>query len=283
MSIPDSVTVEESSGITFLNVDNQFASSRISLFGAHVLSFIPKSDDRDRLWLSPHAFLNGERPIRGGIPLCWPWFSDDHGREKGELPSHGFLRTQSWQIQSSEDTGDGTRIVLTPTFSRGEGFEYDCKVSYEILVGKTLSITLKTENTGIVPFSFNAAKHTYFSVADIAHTKITGIEGEYKDKLENWALKPAPSPYTFSGETDRIHQHAAPDVTVYVEEKPFTRVTSMGHDSLVVWNPWQGAASIADMDAFGFRHMLCIETAVTNGCTLAPGESRSVTQIVSPL
>ena len=63
MSIPDSVTVEESSGITFLNVDNQFASSRISLFGAHVLSFIPKSDDRDRLWLSPHAFLNGERPV----------------------------------------------------------------------------------------------------------------------------------------------------------------------------------------------------------------------------
>ena len=283
MSICDSISVEESSGITFLQVDNAFATSRISLFGAHVLSFVPKSDNVDRLWLSPHAFLNGERPIRGGIPICWPWFADDHGREKGELPSHGFLRTQTWQIQSSEDVEEGTRIVLTPTFTRGEGFEYDCLVSYEILVGKQLSVTLKTENTGIVPFTFNAALHTYFAVPSIGKTEITGIEGDYKDKLEDWAVKPAPVPYLFSGETDRIHQFAAPDVTIRVEDTPLTRVTSMGHDSIVVWNPWQGAASIADMDAFGYRHMLCVETSVTNGITLEPEHAHSITQIVSPL
>ena len=283
MSICDSISVEESSGITFLQVDNAFATSRISLFGAHVLSFVPKSDNVDRLWLSPHAFLNGERPIRGGIPICWPWFADDHGREKGELPSHGFLRTQTWQIQSSEDVEEGTRIVLTPTFTRGEGFEYDCLVSYEILVGKQLSVTLKTENTGIVPFTFNAALHTYFAVPSIGKTEITGIEGDYKDKLEDWAVKPAPVPYLFSGETDRIHQFAAPDVTIRVEDTPLTRVTSMGHDSIVVWNPWQGAASIADMDAFGYRHMLCVETSVTNDITVEPEHAHSITQIVSPL
>ena len=253
MSICDSISVEESSGITFLQVDNAFATSRISLFGAHVLSFVPKSDNVDRLWLSPHAFLNGERPIRGGIPICWPWFADNHGREKGELPAHGFLRTQTWQIQSSEDTEAGTRIVLTPNFSRGEGFEYDCQVSYEILVGEQLSVTLKTENTGIVPFTFNAALHSYFAVESIGKTEITGIEGEYKDKLEDWAIKPTPSPYVFSGET------------------------------IVVWNPWQGAASIADMDAFGYRHMLCIETSVTNGVTIEPDHAHSITQIVTPL
>ena len=283
MSICDSISVEESSGITFLQVDNAFATSRISLFGAHVLSFVPKSDNVDRLWLSPHAFLNGERPIRGGIPICWPWFADNHGSEKGELPAHGFLRTQTWQIQSSEDTEAGTRIVLTPNFSRGEGFEYDCQVSYEILVGEQLSVTLKTENTGIVPFTFNAALHSYFAVESIGKTEITGIEGEYKDKLEDWAIKPTPSPYVFSGETDRIHQHAAPDVTIDVENTALTRVTSMGHDSIVVWNPWQGAASIADMDAFGYRHMLCIETSVTNGVTIEPDHAHSITQIVTPL
>lgn len=283
MSICDSISVEESSGITFLQVDNAFATCRISLFGAHVLSFVPKSDNVDRLWLSPHAFLNGERPIRGGIPICWPWFADDHGREKGELPSHGFLRTQTWQIQSSEDVEEGTRIVLTPNFSRAEGFEYDCLVSYEILVGKQLSVTLKTENTGIVPFTFNAALHTYFAVASIGKTEITGIEGEYKDKLEDWAVKPSPVPYVFSGETDRIHQFAAPDVTIKVEDAPLTRVTSMGHDSIVVWNPWQGAASIADMDAFGYRHMLCVETSVTNGITIEPEHAHSITQIISAL
>lgn len=283
MSICDSISVEESSGITFLQVDNAFATSRISLFGAHVLSFVPKSDNVDRLWLSPHAFLNGERPIRGGIPVCWPWFADDHGRDKGELPSHGFLRTQTWQIQSSEDTEEGTRIILTPNFSRAEGFEYDCLVTYEILVGKQLSVTLRTENTGIVPFTFNAALHTYFSVANIGKTEITGIEGDYKDKLEDWAVKLTPDPYVFSGETDRIHQFAAPDVTIKVEDTPRTRVTSMGHDSIVVWNPWQGAASIADMDAFGYRHMLCVETSATNGITVEPEHAHSITQIISAL
>ena len=281
MSIPDSISVEESAGITFLNIENDFATCRVSLFGAHVLSYISKADDIERLWLSPHAYLNGEKPIRGGIPICWPWFGDSHGREKGELPAHGFLRSQVWQIQSAEETEEGTRIILNPAFCRGEGFEYDCKVTYEILVGKNLSVTLKTENTGIVPFTFNGALHSYFTVSDINKTEIQGISGDYKDKLDDWALKATPSPYTFHGETDRIHQHAAADVTILNNGVPVTRATSMGHDSIVVWNPWQGAASISDMDAFGFKHMLCVETAITNGKTLAPNATHSVTQIIA--
>ncbi|MBU2977046.1 D-hexose-6-phosphate mutarotase [Alteromonas sp. C1M14] len=283
MSLPATITVEESAGITFLNVENAFASSRISLYGAHVLSFTPKTDNQNRLWLSPHAYLNGERPIRGGIPICWPWFSDDHGEEKGTLPSHGFLRTQVWQIQLTEETEAGTRIVLSPSYSRGEGFEYDCTVSYDILVGKQLSVTLRTQNSGVVPFTFNGALHTYFAVPDITQTSIMGIEGDYKDKLESWAVKPSPTHYIIEGETDRIHQHPSPDVTIADNNIPLTRVTSMGNDSMVVWNPWQGAASIADMDAFGFKHMLCVETAITNGITLAPGQDHLMTQIVAGL
>ncbi|MEG3768236.1 D-hexose-6-phosphate mutarotase [Alteromonas sp. 14N.309.X.WAT.G.H12] len=283
MSLPPTITVEESAGITFLNVDNAFGTCRISLFGAHVLSYTPKTDNKNRLWLSPHAYLNGERPIRGGIPICWPWFSDDHGQEKGALPSHGFLRTQVWQIQSTEETDEGTYIVLSPSYSRGEGFEYDCNVSYEILVGQHLSVTLQTQNSGVIPFTFNGAMHTYFAVPDITQTVIAGIEGEYKDKLESWAMKPSPERYIIEGETDRIHQFPSPEVTIIDNGSPLTRITSLGHDSLVVWNPWQGAASIADMDAFGFKHMLCVETAITNGITLAPGEAYGITQIVTGL
>ncbi|MBU3023057.1 D-hexose-6-phosphate mutarotase [Aestuariibacter sp. A3R04] len=280
MSIPDTIRVDESAGITFLHIDNAFASCRISLYGAHVLSFTPKTDNRDRLWLSPHAYLNGERPIRGGIPICWPWFADDHGREKGALPAHGFLRTQVWQIQYAEETPEGTRIVLSPAFSRGDGFEYDCTVSYEVMVGSALTVSLETRNTGIVPFRFNAALHTYFSVPDIAQVTLEGISGEYKDKLENWAEKPTPNPYSINGETDRIHNHAAKTVTINYQQTEFTVVESGGHDSMVVWNPWQGAASIADMDAFGFKHMMCVETAITNGCPLSPDEKHTVTQLV---
>ncbi|QJR82437.1 D-hexose-6-phosphate mutarotase [Alteromonas pelagimontana] len=282
MSIAKSITVNESAGITFLEVDNAYATGKISLYGGHVLSFIPKSDQKERLWLSPHAYLNGERPIRGGIPICWPWFSDDHGKEKGTLPSHGFLRSQVWQLQQSEDLDDATRILLTPSFSRGDGFEYDCQVTLELLVGATLEVTLHTKNTGVIPFVFNTALHTYFEVPDIGNTSLTGIHGNYKDKTDNWAVKATPMPYTISGETDRIHLTAIPEVIINDSDTPLTSVSSSGHDSVVVWNPWQGAASISDMDAFGFKHMLCVETAFTQGCEVAPGDTHSITQIISP-
>ncbi|WP_137166810.1 D-hexose-6-phosphate mutarotase [Salinimonas lutimaris] len=280
MSIAQSIQVSEVSGVTFLDIDNAFATARVSLFGGHILSYIPKQDGQERLWLSPHAVLSGEKPIRGGIPVCWPWFSDDHGREKGQLPAHGYLRSQVWKIQHSEDTDSGTLLVLRPTFTRGNGFEYDCNVSLTIEVAETLTVTLKTTNSGLVPFTFNTALHSYFQVDDIQHVTLTGIEGEYKDKLENWAVKTTPQPYKISGETDRIHQHATPEVVISEKDLARTRVVSSGHDSMVIWNPWLGAASIADMDAFGYKHMVCVETACTDGVTLAPQDSHSLVQTI---
>lgn len=277
-----SVTVSESNGLTFLDVDNAFASARISLFGGHILSYVPKSDGRERLWVSPHAYLNGERPIRGGIPVCWPWFSDDHGREKGALPAHGFLRTQVWKLINSEDTESGTTITLSPSFTRAEGFENDCNVTMVITVGETMDVALTTENTGVVPFEFNCALHTYFHVDHIQYTQITGIEGQYKDKLDDWGLKTTPSPYTITGETDRIHVAPIKTAEIEVEGNAFTEVVSDGNDSLVVWNPWLGAASISDMDPFGYKHMLCVETSLTQGKTLSPGASHTLKQTIVP-
>ncbi|WP_394224322.1 D-hexose-6-phosphate mutarotase [Alteromonas gracilis] len=277
-----SVTVSESNGLTFLDVSNSLASARISLFGGHVLSYIPKSDDKERLWVSPHAYLNGERPIRGGIPVCWPWFSDDHGRDKGALPAHGFLRTQVWKLVHSKDTDKGTTIELSPSFTRAEGFENDCKVTMQINVGETMEVSLITENSGVTSFDFNCALHSYFHVNHIQKTLLNGIEGDYKDKLDHWALKATPNPYTITGETDRIHLAPIKATEIEVDGDPFTEVLSEGNDSLVVWNPWQGAASISDMDAFGYKHMLCVETSLTQGKTLAPGESHTLKQTILP-
>lgn len=283
MTIASSVTVNESQGITFLDINNPLASGRISLYGGHVLSYVPKHDDKERLWLSPHAFLNGERPIRGGIPVCWPWFSDDHGKEKGELPSHGFLRTQVWQLKTSEDSDEGTRIVLTPSFTRGDGFEFDCRVSLIVVFGKQLSVSLETENTGVVPFTFNQALHTYFAVPDINKVTLDGVSGKYKDKLQNWAVQDTPSPYTFTGETDRIHLEPIEHITINSAKHPLTAVHSQGHDSVVIWNPWRGAATMSDMDAFGYTHMVCVETACTKGIMLNPKETHRMTQMVTGL
>lgn len=283
MTVADSIRISESNGLTCLHIDNGFATATVSLFGAHVLSFIPKSDGQERLWVSPHAYLNGERPIRGGIPICWPWFSHDHGKEKGALPSHGFLRTQVWQVTESFDDSEGTHISLAPSFSRAEGFEYDCSVALDIVVGEKLTVALKTTNTGLIPFTFNCALHTYFHIEHIKNTYLEGITGDYKDKLDGWAVKATPSPYGFTSETDRIHVAPIAQATILMNDKPFTMIGSENNDSLVVWNPWQSAASIADMDPFGYKHMLCVEAAVTQGKYLQPNESHTLIQRVAPL
>ncbi|GGW76992.1 D-hexose-6-phosphate mutarotase [Alteromonas halophila] len=283
MTLASGITLDDTSGISFIEVDNDHATARISLYGGHVVSFIPKSDNTERLWLSPHAHMDGKKPIRGGVPVCWPWFSDDHGRDKGALPSHGFLRSQMWKIAQSEASPEGTRIVLCPAFTRADGFEHDSDVQLTVTVGRSLTISLTTTNTGVAPFTFNAALHSYFYVPDIHHTSITGIESDYTDKNDNWAVKPAPSPYLIEGEVDRIHSGSDKTVTVNIDASPFTAVHHANNDSVVVWTPWQGAASITDMDAFGFVHMICIETAVTKGHTLAAGASHSLTQTIEPL
>ncbi|MFS1703652.1 D-hexose-6-phosphate mutarotase [Alteromonas sp. AMM-1] len=271
---------ESKNGIEYLVINNDAASCRISLFGGHVLSYIPSRDNRDRLWVSPVAFLNGERPIRGGVPVCWPWFSDAHGKAKGELPAHGFLRTQHWTVKQSDSTATLSKVVLVPSSTKGKGFDFDASVELIIEVGESLVITLVTRNTGDQTFSFNCALHTYFDVENIKEVELKGLYGEYKDKLADWEISNTPSPYVIAGEVDRIHLEAIPTVSINRNGSEFIRVESQQHDSLVVWNPWQGAATMSDMDAFSYKQMVCVETAITQGKTLAPGEFCAMRQQV---
>ncbi|MBR9792289.1 MAG: D-hexose-6-phosphate mutarotase [Gammaproteobacteria bacterium] len=274
--------IEEKDGNRFVTVSNASASCRISLFGGHVLSFIPSHDNRDRLWVSPVAVLNGERPIRGGIPLCWPWFSDAHGKAKGELPSHGFLRTQMWDISEFNCDGTTSEMVLAPATTKGPGFNYECAVKLRLKIASELTVSLETTSLEEQQaLTLNCALHTYFDVNNIADVELEGLSGDYKDKLEDWAVKPAPTPYTFSGETDRIHQEAPETLTILANQSPYITIGSAGHDSVVVWNPWQSAASMSDMDAFGYKQMLCVETAVTNGTTVNPGDVHTLTQVIA--
>ena len=268
-------------GLQYLDIDNSLARCRVSLYGGHVVSFTPKHDNRERLWLSPKAVLDGSKPIRGGIPVCWPWFSDAHGQEKGALPSHGYVRTQQWTLDSSSENGDGTIVELAPDFTRDKGFEYTCALTLRLSVGKTLKVELITTNNDSVTFSFDCALHTYFAVKDIDNVSLTGLDGQYKDKLSDWQLEGTPSPYVFNGETDRIHLSQPETITILIDEQTATVVESENHDSVVVWNPGGKAKTMSDMSDDGNRFMVCVETAITQGKTLAPGESVALTQIIS--
>jgi glucose-6-phosphate 1-epimerase len=265
-------------GLTFLDIDHTLGFVKLCTFGAQVLSYVPASDGVERLFVSPHACMNGEKAIRGGIPICWPWFSDAHGQAQGSLPAHGFMRTRVWHLTYEECTEDKVELHLQPSSTQGPGFNAAASLTLKIVLSDSLELSLVTHNVGHDAFQFDTALHTYFYVDDIRQVTLEGLTGDYLDKTMQWAKAETPSPYCVVGEVDRIHLTPAPSVEINIASKRRTTVMSRGHDSIVVWNPWLGAASISDMDAFGFKHMICVETAVTQHKILAPGESHLLVQ-----
>ena len=280
MTSTQSVTIVKDQELEILIIENNAAKASISLFGAHVLSFVPKHDNRERIWLSPCAIKDGKKPIRGGVPVCWPWFSDLHGLEKGALPSHGYVRDQSWIISDCQEAADQTVVTLSPVFTEHNGFSGKPSLSFQITVGKSLSMSLTTKNIGEEAFTYTCALHTYFQINDINQIYLEGLSGQYKDKTRNFDTFDTPEHYTIAGETDRVHLCDPVDVLIK-EEKQVTTVSSEGHDSIVVWNPGQeNAKNMADMEDSGYLTMVCVETAVTEGLTVEPGESHTLAQTI---
>lgn len=281
MHFPSSVTQSKIQQVDTLVVENKSAKAEISLFGGHVLSFAPKKDNRNRIWLSEKAIFDRKTPIRGGIPICWPWFSNDHGQGDLKLPSHGFLRTQDWTPVLCQESAAGTLIRLQPCDANAIGFNFQVDVVLEILVGESLVIKLTTLNKDSQEFKLNCAFHSYFAVSDIQQVQLEGMDGKYLDKLQTWANLDSPTPYVFNNETDRIHL-CQPEQVEIVEKHWSTKVKSAGHDSLVVWNPWlEASRKIKDMSEVGFKTMLCVETACTQWTHLQPGQSHILVQEIT--
>lgn len=266
--------------VTLLDVRNAHASATISLFGAQVLSFIPAHDGRERLYLSKTARLDGSKSIRGGIPVCWPWFGAH--KQDSTQPAHGYMRTRQWRLIESQENAEQTVLLLQAEDSSGPGFSGAARLQLQISIGASLEVQLRTTNIGTQAFPLSCALHTYFAVQDIRLTRVEGLQGQYSDKTRDWAHFASPVPYGFSEETDRIHLEPAAQVDIIDADGARTRVGSSGHDSIVVWNPWtECARNFPDMEAQDYTKMLCVETALTQGYALAPGQTHTLMQRVS--
>jgi glucose-6-phosphate 1-epimerase len=265
--------------ITLLDIDNAHASASISLWGGQVLAFKPRHDQRERLFVSEQTRWDGSKSLRGGVPVCWPWFGA-HKQNPG-YPAHGYVRNRPWQLLASSDEAAHTRLLLQAVDTQHAGFDGSASLQLEVLAGRELTLHLTTCNTGTAPCRITAALHSYFSVADVRQSSLRGLSGTYSDKTRNWDLLQTPEAYRFSGETDRIHLHAAPVVGI-VEPHCETLIRSAGHDSIVVWNPWaSGSVHFPDLGADAWTRMLCVETALTQGLELMPGQRHTLTQTIA--
>ncbi len=266
-------------GFDVLRIENPAATARVALYGGQVLQYCPRYDGRERLFLSPRARLDGSKSIRGGIPVCWPWFGAHPGTAAG-LPAHGYARNRRWQLVESRHHAAGTSLRLQLADPEGAGFGGQAELQLHLQVGAALRVELQTRNRGTQPFPLSAALHSYFAVADLAGTELLGLSGDYSDKTRDWAILPTPQPYRFAAETDRIHLQACPTVLIQ-HAGGSTVVESEGHDSIVVWNPGaSGSPAFSDLLPDDYTRFVCVETALTRGFSLPAGGEQRLVQTV---
>lgn len=248
-----------------VEINNSHAQALISVYAGQVLSYRPKSAPEDLMFLSEKAYYQAGKAIKGGIPICWPWFGPDP-EGKGRA-SHGFVRNRLWSVQSTTTTPEQetkVKLGLQDTSETREIWPHAFELSIEITVGTTLSVELSTRNTGDQPFTITQALHTYFKIGDIASVKVAGLEDkEYIDKVDNGTQKHQSGLIAIAEEVDRIYTDV-PSALV-VEDPALNRkihIHSTGSQTAIVWNPWiDNAAKMADLADDDYKKFVCVETA----------------------
>lgn len=279
-SIEGRVNFSQGKGeLPFITVNTSKAAAIISLHGGQVLSYQPVNTEHDLLFLSNSAYYQTGKAIKGGAPVCWPWFAAHP--EDDTLPFHGLVRNQLWRVESSECRDDNT-IVITLIFTDNEytrqHWPYEFELREVITIGDKLGIELTTTNTGRDTFTITEAIHTYFNVGDINQVQVTGLENKtYLDKVERFKEKTQPGPISIDQEVDRIYQHV--EKPLMIDDQAWQRcitITHSGSATTVVWNPWKEISrNSQDLEDDDYLHFICVETAnaAKDIVKLAPGTS----------
>jgi glucose-6-phosphate 1-epimerase len=275
--IPGQLGVQVGAGqLAVVKVTNSRATATIALQGAQVVHWAPVGQ-HPVIWLSGAARFASGKSIRGGIPLCWPWFGP-HPTEPA-FPAHGFARTSPWGILETQALADGAmRIALRLTHSDATRalWPHAAELECHITVAAALEIDLVTRNSSSESITIGEALHTYFEVSDVRRIRIEGLEGcHYLDKVDGGRRRQQVGPVTFAAETDRIYLDTVADCLI---DDPGLarriRIRKRGSRSTVVWNPWiEKAARMGDLGEDGYLHMVCVETAnaADDVVTIPPG------------
>jgi glucose-6-phosphate 1-epimerase len=252
----------EFQGLPALLIQTPFSHAAVSLFGGHVLSYVPKGFD-DALWLSPTT----KRPpdsIRGGVPICWPYFAKQG--QPSDAPQHGLVRNRQWQITHAEQNADG-EIALA--LAAPEIDDVPMSLIHTMRIGRALEQALTTVNLSRETVRFTQAFHTYFKVGDAMRVSVSGLENlTYSDKFDDFNVHTQCGDWNLSdtrdpGRSDRIYMNAGNRFEL-IDPTLVRRVTieTKGSNTLVAWNP--GADEVrrfADIPAQSWKDYVCLEAA----------------------
>ncbi|MFT4176428.1 MAG: D-hexose-6-phosphate mutarotase [Luteolibacter sp.] len=279
--IPGIATFSEGPcGLVQLRIQTPLASALIYPYGAHIAAYQPAGAAPVIFTSSRSQFEKG-KPIRGGVPVIFPWFGP-----RENAPLHGLVRTLDWDLESlTSQDGQTVEVVLKLSSSDATRafWPHDFNLRLLVTVGSSLTITLEVENPSSEAFQYEEAFHTYFSVGNVRDVTVTGLSGAtYIDKQDGFQRKlRGDEPVTFTAETEEFYVDTT--ATCEVIDPALGRrivIGKSGSTTTVVWNPWIAkAAAMPDFADDEWSSMVCVETANAgeNLLTLAPGETHRMT------
>jgi glucose-6-phosphate 1-epimerase len=259
--------------LTCLHIHHPKFFAEICLQGAQLTQFIPRGES-PLIWLSPSAKYNKGQGLRGGIPICWPWFGSLAKNPEAiqmqatnpsidyEKKAHGFVRTLDWSLSHYAESAHGVELSMTIGHSADtlKIWPFEFSLTCHFILSSHLEVTLETHNLSEQTMHFSQALHTYFPTNDIYNTRILGAEKQdYIDALDKWAIKKQDNAINIKQEVDRIYFGKADYRILSAQET--IRVESNSNSS-VIWNPWiDKSKRLSQFSDTDYLSMLCIESA----------------------
>lgn len=281
--------IQGNGGLPLVKIATPVAAGEMYLHGGHATSWEP-AGQQEVLFVSPRSLWADGHAIRGGVPICFPWFGDK--ADDAQAPAHGFVRTRSWQLESIEQAGDAVTVSMFTASddSTKKWWPADFRLVHRVMFGAELVLQLVMTNTGSAPLRFEEAMHAYHRVGDVPQARVAGLDAvHYLDKTDSYREKTQHGDVAIESETDRVylntpHPLALRDPVLHRE----IQVTKENSLTTVVWNPWaEKARALADLGEDQWKQMLCIETSNVGdfAVELAPGQQHimKATVQVAPL
>ncbi|MDR3430982.1 MAG: D-hexose-6-phosphate mutarotase [Rouxiella aceris] len=248
--------------LPMLAISHAKGRAAITLQGAHLLAWQP-TGEKPVIWLSSKTPFQPGVAIRGGVPVCWPWFGP------AGQPPHGFARLLPWQVTAHSEDDQGVNLTLTLKDSEEtrklwpHAFTLHAHFSF----GDQCSIELESHGD----FETTSALHAYFEIGDIAQIKVEGLGQPHIDKVAGGITAQQQGALTFDGQTDRIY--TAPEVESLIVDPVLDRTISVTHkhnSDVVSWNPGEkNSISMKDMADDGYKTMVCVETAAVTASQIS--------------
>ncbi len=274
-------------GLTKVQISAEEASGEMYLHGGHVTSWTPTGSG-EVLYLSPNSLFQAGRAIRGGVPVCFPWFGDKAGDKSA--PAHGFVRTKAWELESIEQAGKDVAVSMSTESGDDtrKWWPHDFRLVCQATFGAELKIELIVTNTGAAPFTFEEALHAYFAVGDAESAYVHGLDAaRYIDKTDRFTEKAQSGDVRFSAETDRVYLATERALELFDPTgKRSTAVQKQNSRTTVIWNPWsEKSAALKDLGPDEWKHFVCIETTNVGpfALQLAPQQSHTMAALVHPV